>query len=293
MKLRINFKAVLVLIFGIFCLYFYFRLVYPYWNAGRPVETVSETVFGRRVIEINGDTYSYWTNSVNSPRKIAVMLPPSTATGDLFGKYAEIFPEDVLIIAPDYPGRGLTSSITAFDTAPLIAERVSVLLKEILGERSFDIIGPSFGGMIATELAKDSSLNINKIFLIATGEFFAPDQKFMYKALFNPARSSERIRDRYVSLLTGRSFVYNIQDSNIEDILEQWLTVIDYQINISVRSKVPAIIVVFDQDNVVTADSAAKLQKVFVNNTVINLDLTHTSENFFSPGMTKILTSNI
>jgi pimeloyl-ACP methyl ester carboxylesterase len=276
-----------------FCLYAYFRLINPYLDVGLPVEKASEDVFNRHSVEIYGDTYSYWTNNVLNPRKTVVMLPPSTAMGDHFGKFAQIFPGDVLIIAPDYPGRGLTDSIPAFDTAPLIANRVAILLKELLGDKSFDVVAPSFGGMIGTRLVKDSDLNINQIFLIATGEFFGSDQKIMYKALFHPAKTSERIRSNYVSLVTGLGIFTEWQGSNIEEILEQWLMTIDYEIDTTQTSPVPAVIVIFTQDNVIRPGSDVKLQKVFVNSRTVNADLKHTSENFFSPEIVEILLSGI
>lgn len=292
-KLRINFKAVVVILFGIFCLYAYFRLINPYLDVGGNSKTVPESVFSRKVVNINDEKYSYWTNSVVSPRKILVMLPPSSATGDYFGKYAATVPKDILIVAPDYPGRGLTDGIESFDTVPAISKRIGILLKALLVDNNFDIIAPSFGGMIGTELARDSDLKIDKIFLIATGEFFAKDQKFMYRALFYPATISERARSRYVSLLTGGDLFPNIDSSNIEDILEQWLTTMDYKIDTTRKSKVLAIIISFNRDNVVQPGSVSKLQKVFINNSVINIDLTHTSPSFFNIEILDIILNNI
>ncbi len=293
MKLRINFKAVVVIIFGLFSLYVYFRLVYPYLNAASFDGLVSADIFSRRVTEIDGEKYSYWTNGVKNPRKIVVMLPPSTDTGDYFGRYAKILPKDVLIIAPDYPGRGLTSGIADFDTVPLLSHRVAILLKHIIGKKSFDMVGPSFGGMIGTQLVRDKDLKIDKLFLIATGEFFAPDQKFMYGLLFYPATVSENMRLKYVDFLIGGNFFSNVRNSNIRDILEQWLTLLDYKIDTGYQSNVPAIIIVFNRDNVVQPESEAKLEEVFINHKVINIDFPHKSESFFSPELQRILNINI
>lgn len=293
MKRRINFKAVVVIIFGIFCLYCYVRLIGPYLDVGGNSKTVDESIFDRKVIYIDGVRYSYWTNSIANPRKILVMLPPSSATGDYFGKYAATLPKDILIVAPDYPGRGLTDGIKEFDTIPLLSQRTATLLKKILNEKRFDIVAPSFGGMIGTELTKYSGLNIDKIFLIATGEFFAPDQKFMFRAMFYPATVSEKARSKYVTFLMGGDFFPNINNSNIEDMLEQWLITIDYKINTDYHSKIPAVIVSFDRDNVVRPESVTKLQQVFVNSTLVHVNLTHTSPSFFNLELLELIINNI
>lgn len=293
MKLRINFKAVIVVLFGVFCLYAYFRLISPYLDVGGNSRLVSSTIFTRKVVTIDEDVYSYWTNNVKNPKKILVMLPPSTATGDYFGKYAANIPDNVLIIAPDYPGRGLTTGIKTFDTVQLLSYRVGVLIKHLVGKKTINIVAPSFGGMIGTQLAKDKELNINKIIFIATGEFFASDQKFMYRAMFYPATVSEKIRSKYVDIVTGGNIFNNLSNTNIGDMLEQLITTIDYTIDTSHVSYIPAIIVVFNQDNVIQPESLTKLQKVFVNNTVINLNLTHTSPSFFNLELLDIIKGNI
>jgi pimeloyl-ACP methyl ester carboxylesterase len=293
MKLRINFKAVVVILFGIFCLYAYFRLIGPYLDVGGNSTLVSSTIFSRKTVYVKGERYSYWTNGVLYPRKVVVMLPPSTATGDYFGKYVEKLPKNVLVIAPDYPGRGLTDGLKSFDTIPLMSYRVGILLKQLIGNRNFDIVAPSFGGMIGTALVKDKDLRIDKIFLIATGEFFAPDQKFMYKVLINPARTSEKIRAKYVDILTSGNVFNNLQSTNIGDMLEQLITTIDYKIDTSRVLDTPAIIITFNKDNVVQAGSSAKLEQVFINSNVINLDLTHTSPSFFNQDVLDIVKNNL
>jgi pimeloyl-ACP methyl ester carboxylesterase len=291
--IKLNFKAVVVIIFGLFCLYSYIRLISPYLDVGSSEEPVSATVFSRTVVNINGERYSYWSNNVVKPKRIVVMLPPSAATGDYFGKYTNVFPSDVLIVAPDYPGRGMTDSIKVFDTVPLLSNRVATLLEYVLGKNSFDIVAPSFGGMIGTELSKNSSLKINKLFLIATGEFFAPDQKFMYRLLFYPATLSEDLRAKYVSLLTSWNVFANLQNTNIKDMLEQWLATLDYKIDISSRITVPTTIIVFDKDNVVQSESRSKLKEVFINSSIIHMNLTHTSPSFFSSELERLLSTNI
>jgi pimeloyl-ACP methyl ester carboxylesterase len=292
-KLRINIKAVIVILFGVFCIYLYFRLIGPYLDVGGLSSPVSQNIFSRSVVTINNLKYSYWSNNVKSPKSVLVMLPPSSATGDYFGKFVGVLPERTLVIAPDYPGRGLTDGIPEFDNAPLIAARIGILLENILGKKSFVLVGPSFGGMIATELIKDKNLNVSKLFLIATGEFFASDQKAMYKAIFYPASISEKIRNRYVSLLTSGNVFDNLKNTNIQDMLEQWITVIDYKIDMNNRSKIPTTIVVFEKDNVVQKESIDKLKKVFVNNKVVNLNLEHVSMSFFNGEIIVLLKNNL
>lgn len=292
MKIRINFKAVIVILFGIFCLYVYFRLINPYLDVGGNSKIVSEDIFTRKVVYINSERYSYWTNGVTDPSKIYVMLPPSTATGDYFGKYAIALPKNVLVIAPDYPGRGLTDSLKTFDTAPLIAYRVGVLLKNLIPNETFSIFAPSFGGMIGTYLALDSELNVEKLYLVATGEFFADDQKFMFKSIFYPAIVSERIRKKYVDFLTRNNFFSNLYNTKVEDILEQWIVVLDYKIDTSKHSSTPTVIVNFEMDRVVVKESVQKLQKIFVNNKVVLLNMPHTSPSFFNLDLLEILNNN-
>jgi pimeloyl-ACP methyl ester carboxylesterase len=288
-------KSIIVLVgfIGMFLSYSYFRLIYPYSEVGGTVVKVSEKIFFRQIAYIDGLQYSYWTNGVVNPQKILVMLPPSSSTGDYFGRYAQVFPKNTLIIAPDYPGRGLTDPVSEFDTIPRLTNRVAVLLKYLFGEKKFDVIGPSFGGMIATELSRDKDLKIEKVFLVATGEFFAPDQKYMYHFLFYPATVSESIRNKYVNWLLARNYFGNLKNTSIVDLLEQGLSTIDYKIDTNYQTDTPLEIVIFNKDNVVQPGSKAKLEQVFNNYKEYYFDLTHSTDSFFDPRLMFLIKNNI
>lgn len=284
---------VLVIFASIFSSYCYVRLIQPYIDVGGIVYSVPSDLFYRESVIINGDNYSYWTNGVRDPEKIVVMLPPSTATGEYFGRYSEVFGPNILVISPDYPGRGLTTKIEEFDTVPRLASKISVLLQEVLGQKKFILVGPSFGGMIATQLVREPDLNIEKVILIATGEFFAKDQKSLYSLIFYPGTFSEKFLNNYVEIIHKTQIFDNLEYLSVEDMLEQWLTTLDYKIDTSVGINTPAVLIAFTEDNVIREGSIEKLEKLFSNRKTYYLNLTHTTDSFFSDLLKEVITSNI
>ncbi len=273
--------------------YSYIRIVQPYLDVGQIVKPAPETPYFRQSIVIEGERYSYWTNGVKNPKKILVMLPPSSATGDFFAKYAEVLPKNVLIIAPDYPARGLTSRIKESDTEDRIAERIGILIKKLIGKKEFEIVGPSLGGMIATKLVEDKDFKISKIFLIATGEFFANDQKNLFHLAVYPAIVSEKIRRSYVSFFRNNNYFDNLEDGNSEDLMEQWIATLEYKIDVTQKVSTPTVIVIFDKDNIIQKNSEQKLETKFFNHKIFHLDLTHQTPNFFDSNLINVVASNL
>ncbi len=272
--------------------YTYYRVIRPYLNLGVIVKPDPTTPYFKQVVQIDGETYSYWTNGNKNTKKILVLLPPSSSMGNYFAKYAEQIP-NVLIISPDYPGRGETSRIKEFDTSERLARRVSILLKYLIGNKEFTVVGPSFGGMIATKLAEDNSLKINNLFLVATGEFFAPDQQSIFHLIFYPAVVSEKIRLKYLSFLQNVNVFSNLDPINNEDLMEQWLTVLDYKVNTSFKSQIPTKFIIFLKDNVIQSTSYPKLMFMFPNNKTYILDVEHKSTGFFNQELIEIIKNNI
>lgn len=277
-----------------FCLYAYFRVIYPYLDLGSGLESKSNRILQQQITIIDGIEYSYWTNKVTKPSKILVMLPAGPSTGNTFEKYAENLPSNVLIIAPDYPGRGHTDDIPEVDTIPRIAKRMSILLQNVLGERHFQLVAQSFGGTVGTELVKENKLKIDKLFLIATGEFFAPDQKIIYHILFFPATLSNKFRVFYENFLTEHLHIFrDMKNESLKDILEQWLTILDYKIEDNFESKIDTIIVIFEKDKIVQYQSKTKLEKIFKNYKEFRLDLSHISRSFEDESLLGIVKNNI
>lgn len=293
MRFRKFTKSVIVIVVfvGIFFGYGYVRIVRPYIDVGGIIVKVPESEFYRQSVSVEGQEYSYWTNGINNPEKILVMLPPSSSTGDYFGRYAKIFP-DYLIIAPDYPGRGLTSKIKSFDTAPKIAARTTILIKSLVGDKEIILVGPSFGGMVATEMAKRNQLNISSVILVATGEFFAPDQQALFHLVFYPGKISEKARNWYLEAILKRNLFTNVSRSNVEEMLEQWLTTLGYRIESNSKIQIPAVIISFTADNVVREDSVQKLETLYPNHKTYYLNLLHVTDSFFDPALVNIIKNN-
>jgi pimeloyl-ACP methyl ester carboxylesterase len=274
--------------------FIYSRIINPFIKLKTPPPIVSTHILSKKITIIDGMKYSYWTNGIENPEKIVVMLPPSTNTGDIFENAMSVVPKRVLVIAPDYPGRGDTDEIKELDTMPAIAMRTSRLLKSLVGEKSVYIIAPSLGGAIGTEIVKENELNVKKIFLIATGEFFAPDQKFIFRILFTPPIYSERLRNSYENFIIGKLGLFtNVKRGSTKNILEQVLAVINYKVDTSFTTNIPTVIVTLTEDKLVDPKSLIKLQEVFKNSNVFSIKATHDRKLFSSEEMLRLIKDNL
>jgi pimeloyl-ACP methyl ester carboxylesterase len=88
--------------------------------------------------------------------------------------YLERLSEHFDVIAPDHPGFGLSDELPEVATMDQLVEHYIALLDQ-LGLDRFDLVGASFGGWLAAELASTVPDRIEHLVLQAPGGLHIPD----------------------------------------------------------------------------------------------------------------------
>jgi pimeloyl-ACP methyl ester carboxylesterase len=88
--------------------------------------------------------------------------------------YLEQLSEHFDVIAPDHPGFGLSDELPEVESVPQLASHYVAVLEE-LGVDRFDLVGASFGGWVAAELASSVPERIEHLVLMAPAGLHVPD----------------------------------------------------------------------------------------------------------------------
>jgi poly(3-hydroxyalkanoate) depolymerase len=109
------------------------------------------------------------------------------------------------VVAFDLPGAGASPPLRRPTRMRGLAELVTRLIDE-LGYDRIDVLGYSFGGILAQELARRSPERVDRLVLCATcpGLISAPPQPLAALLMLTPARYSDRsVASRIVPLIAG------------------------------------------------------------------------------------------
>jgi poly(3-hydroxyalkanoate) depolymerase len=109
------------------------------------------------------------------------------------------------IVAFDLPGTGGSPALQRLTRMRGLAELVARLI-EALGYRSVDVLGYSFGGIVAQELARRRPERVGRLVLCATspGAISVPPKPLATLLMLTPARYSDRsVAQRVVPLIAG------------------------------------------------------------------------------------------
>ncbi|GAB3347306.1 alpha/beta fold hydrolase [Modestobacter lapidis] len=88
--------------------------------------------------------------------------------------YLEQLSQHFDVIAPDHPGFGLSDELPEVATMELLVQHY-VALFDTLGLDRFDLVGSSFGGWIAAEIASTVPDRIDRLILMAPAGLHLPD----------------------------------------------------------------------------------------------------------------------
>ncbi len=225
------------------------------------------------IVTINGKKLSYWKNNVKSPRKTLFILPYGPHSGKIIKNYMPYFDKDVRIISPDYPGRGKSDPIEDNSAAGLAAS-MNALVKK-LKLREVIVVGISFGFSIANEMVRLNEKICKTVVFVAGGEYFSTPQRIFLNLLFYPAKMSEGARRFYRRALISLDITPFYPPKNLKSILGQWLDSVNYLIPEDRKISTLAVILNMRRDKIVRKKSLAKLERIFTNCRVVEIDASH------------------
>lgn len=121
-----------------------------------------------RFLVIDGSLVHYRVEGEGSP---LLLIHGAFSSLHTFDKWATILSRSHQVIRLDLPGFGLSDSMTGHDYS--IKAFVNFLIKfmDQLGIKKCDLVGSSFGGWLAWEMALRKSTKVNKLVLVASAGF--------------------------------------------------------------------------------------------------------------------------
>ena len=233
--------------------------------------------FFQKTIFIDNLKISYWETQNHNANKTIVLLSPGAWDGGFFKNFLNDYTDkDIRFIAPDYIGRGGTDEIVQFDTIKIVAKYTYKLL-QALDLKKTTLMGISFGTMVCDEMVKTDRDNIvEKVVLIAPGEYMNDFQRIILNILFLPAKYSSKIRLLYRTLLVKYSKAFrDFPKDKIGSINEQWISTLNYKFSYSKKVNIPALIVLFKNDILVRPDSIKKINRFYLKHTLLEVDIPH------------------
>lgn len=218
-------------------------------------------------------TLAYYTNDLNHYKKVIVLLSPGCTAGDFFKNYIDCFPDNYLLIAPDYPGRD-KSTPDRDNSISHMAIDISILLKS-LNITKYTLIGLSFGGMVAFELNRIDIPYVEKIIIIASGELFTPFQKLIINSLLFISLYSGLLRKFYLLILIHFKSFHDLTKDDLKSIDEQGINIAKYKLPDNVIIPTPLLLIALKHDKYVRKESYRKLQHIYPNSAIEYLDYPH------------------
>lgn len=156
---------------------------------------------------VDGQVSLYWDNEYYGESTI-VYFPSGANTGECIKK---LIPENFQnrVISLDFPGRGGSESLRDKSSIKNIAKLVHTFLLQ-QNFSNLILVGTSFGTAVIHELIESGvDIGIQKILLIAPGEFFSPIEKFLINVLFFPPKKSKKIRTIYKQIINSTFKLFN------------------------------------------------------------------------------------
>lgn len=192
----------------------------------------------------------------NSP---IVLIPPGLGQASHFDDLVKNLEDKYFVITINLPGVGLSESESGElkDLALYISELLNKL--EI---KNPAILGESYGGSLAIEIER--LINVKKLILLGSGEYFNPFNRFIFEILFLPALKSKVLRRSYAKLINPLG-IFNFKefsDLQLLQINKRWISVLNYTIDSS-ESITPVIYYLANRDIVVNKSSIKKIKHKF------------------------------
>jgi 2-hydroxy-6-oxonona-2,4-dienedioate hydrolase len=129
----------------------------------------------RSALRINGGDFvlRHWPAAKNSrpfqaPRPIVLLHGGSGAWNHFARNIAALVTSGRDVWVPDLPGFGESSAPTVGQDADVLPEPLGQALDQLLGDREIDILGFSFGSMVAALLAQNRPAQIKGLYLVGS-----------------------------------------------------------------------------------------------------------------------------
>jgi pimeloyl-ACP methyl ester carboxylesterase len=134
----------------------------------------------------------YRRSGPEGTRSPLLLLHPCPGSGYLFDAFMAEMGRDRTVIAPDFPGFGMSD---APPSAPGIEGYAGAILKleTDLGLGVFDIMGYHAGGVVAVEMAKQQPNSVRKVVMISAPVFNA-EERNAFNARFSVHGPDDRAR---------------------------------------------------------------------------------------------------
>lgn len=221
---------------------------------------------------VKGKLLVYWTHgSLQLPKLL--LLAPGGHDGTFYRNFAGALGSDYCLVAPDYPGRG-GSDEQRFNSIKSLSKTLALWLEQ-LGWEDLTLLGISFGGAVANELARIQEKRINRIILIATGEFSRPALRPLINMLFMPALVSAKVQRLYHRYIVTHWPVFNKNyPVRLPTLLKQGRAILSYKLP-KKALMMPAVIIMLKDDPLVTRGSLRKLQHLYPNHIYTLLPVPH------------------
>ena len=218
---------------------------------------------------------NFIVNDVRNYELTYLLLAPGSSSGNFFDAFFKFFPQNELVIAPDYPGRGM-SPTQADNSINAVALAIDKALREI-NASNVTIVALSYGTQIAIELAKLNPKIYKQILLIAPGPFFSNISRKLLTILFVIPNYVTVLLPYYRKLVIflGLFNKDEFPDKNLREMNEQWLSNINYELSYKKILSIPIKVYKYIDDVYSKKDSENTLHGLFSNLVEVEINDKH------------------
>lgn len=221
---------------------------------------------------VDGVETCYWSNMPDQFKRSFLFLSSGFNTGEQFVNIDRYFNHDDLILAIDYPGRGGSMAIKS--NKPIaIAKHVAKLLSD-LNLNTINVVAYSYGTQIALELLNFENILIQKLLLVAPGQYFNKATRIILRTYFEMIAKSNALMELTRKILLKTKVFSGFPTSNLNHLNDQWIETIKFEIP-DISSDTSTMIVYFTDDKIVDRRYGSKVEKIFYNPNIQNFSGKH------------------
>lgn len=210
----------------------------------------------------------------NPKKQAVVLLPPGVGEASFFNDLIKILSEKYFVVSIDFPGAGRCVTKKEGSNVIGISKYITYLLKKINIKKPV-LVGYSYGGSVAIQLSK--SIKLKSLVLIATGEYFNIISKTLLSLIFFPTIVSTKVSKIYAKLITkkGNLKLSSCSAEQLKIVGHRWYNIIWIKLPQNYKSSIKTLIIKSKKDGIVKQSSFDKLEKIFTNNKIVNLNCGH------------------
>ncbi len=219
-----------------------------------------------KFIKTNKISIHYLDNNANS-ENLVVIFPPGIQDARFINELNLNNKERIICLS--YPSRYKSSILNENNSIEVIAKYCTDFLRIYLKENRIShikLVGFSFGSAVAMKLIENNFIHVDKIVLVNTGEFFNKNTKQILRYIFIPALNNYYYAKVLKLILCKFLKVFKEEyfpDDRLLEINEQWISTLDYKIDIAKTVQIPTTIFIGTNDTVIDSKSKEKINKKF------------------------------